>query len=98
MIGGTIPGIPAVMVGRSDALGWGLTTAYVDDQDVVIEELPKEKLTIAGKSVEARVFRRRSEDGTRVTTLWMDPAQAYLTVQALHRDEGNTYRLNWLGN
>lgn len=66
--------------------------------DVVIEELPKEKLTIAGKSMEARVFRRRSEDGTRVTTLWMDPAQAYLTVQALHRDEGNTYRLNWLGN
>jgi penicillin amidase len=39
VIGGTIPGVPAVMLGRSDRLGWGLTTAYVDDQDVVIEAL-----------------------------------------------------------
>lgn len=52
VIGGTIPGVPAVMVGRSDALGWGLTTAYVDDQDVVIEELnpenPEEYRSSAG--------------------------------------------------
>jgi penicillin amidase len=34
VIGGTIPGVPAVLVGRSDKLGWGLTSAYVDDQDV----------------------------------------------------------------
>ena len=39
VIGGTIPGVPLVLVGRSEKLGWGLTTAYVDDQDVVIEEL-----------------------------------------------------------
>ena len=39
VIGGTIPGVPAVLVGRSEALGWALTTAYVDDQDVLIEEL-----------------------------------------------------------
>lgn len=39
VIGGTLPGVPLVLVGRSDKLGWGLTTAYVDDQDVVIEEL-----------------------------------------------------------
>lgn len=39
VIGGTIPGVPVVLVGRSDRLGWGLTTAYVDDQDVVIETL-----------------------------------------------------------
>lgn len=39
VIGGTIPGVPLVLVGRSETLGWGLTTAYVDDQDVVIEEL-----------------------------------------------------------
>ena len=39
VIGGTIPGVPVVLVGRSEKLGWGLTTAYVDDQDVVIEAL-----------------------------------------------------------
>ncbi|MFO1202871.1 MAG: penicillin acylase family protein [Tabrizicola sp.] len=42
VIGGTIPGVPLVLVGRSEKLGWGLTTAYVDDQDVVIEELNKD--------------------------------------------------------
>jgi penicillin G amidase len=42
VIGGTIPGIPAVIVGRSERLGWGLTTAYLDDQDVLIEELNPE--------------------------------------------------------
>ncbi|QUJ77628.1 penicillin acylase family protein [Sulfitobacter albidus] len=39
VIGGTIPGIPAVMTGRSARLGWGLTSSYLDDQDVYIEEL-----------------------------------------------------------
>ncbi|MEY8831063.1 penicillin acylase family protein [Sedimentitalea sp. XS_ASV28] len=39
VIGGTIPGIPVVMTGRSDTLGWGLTSAYVDDQDLFIERL-----------------------------------------------------------
>ena len=39
VIGGTIPGLPAVLVGRSDNLGWGLTSAYLDDQDVFMEEL-----------------------------------------------------------
>ncbi len=39
IIGGTIPGMPIMLSGRSDQLGWGLTTAYVDDQDVFIEKL-----------------------------------------------------------
>lgn len=40
--GGTIPGVPAVLAGRSEAVAWGLTTAYVDDQDLVFEELDPE--------------------------------------------------------
>ncbi len=39
VIGGTIPGMPLMLVGRSDKLGWGLTSAYVDDQDVVMEKV-----------------------------------------------------------
>ncbi|RMD91565.1 MAG: penicillin acylase family protein [Alphaproteobacteria bacterium] len=39
VIGATIPGVPGVLLGRSDRLGWGLTSAYLDDQDVFIEEL-----------------------------------------------------------
>lgn len=52
VIGGTIPGVPAVIVGRSDRLGWGLTTAYLDDQDLLIEEVntanPEEYRTPTG--------------------------------------------------
>jgi penicillin amidase len=52
VIGGTIPGVPAVMTGRSATLGWGITSSYLDDQDVYIERLnpdnPEEYLTPAG--------------------------------------------------
>ena len=52
VIGGTIPGMPLVLVGRSERLGWGLTTAYLDDQDVVMEKInpenPEEYLTPDG--------------------------------------------------
>jgi penicillin amidase len=52
VIGGTIPGIPAILVGRSEMLGWGLTTAGVDDQDAIIERInpenPQQYLTAEG--------------------------------------------------
>ncbi len=52
VIGGTIPGIPAILIGRSARLGWGLTSSYMDDQDVYIERVnpnnPDEYLTPDG--------------------------------------------------
>ncbi|HKK97317.1 MAG TPA: penicillin acylase family protein, partial [Marivita sp.] len=39
VIGTTIPGVPAIMAGRSEHIGWGLTSSYLDDQDIFIEEL-----------------------------------------------------------
>jgi len=39
VIGGTIPGMPVILTGRSAELGWGLTSSYLDDQDVFLEEL-----------------------------------------------------------
>jgi penicillin amidase len=42
VIGGTIPGIPVIFTGRSDALGWGLTSTYLDDQDVFLEQINPE--------------------------------------------------------
>ncbi|MEM7473186.1 MAG: penicillin acylase family protein [Pseudomonadota bacterium] len=79
VIGGTIPGIPVVLTGRSAQTGWGITTAYVDDQDVHIEQLnpdnPNEYLTPDG----FKPFRTRQSiinvfEGTPVTiTLqWTD--------------------------
>ncbi|PYE80907.1 penicillin acylase family protein [Pseudoroseicyclus aestuarii] len=39
VIGGTIPGMPLILSGRSADLGWGITSAYLDDQDVHVEEV-----------------------------------------------------------
>ena len=52
VIGGTIPGLPIVLAGRSADLGWAVTSSYLDDQDVFIERLnpdnPEEVLTPSG--------------------------------------------------
>jgi penicillin G amidase len=39
VIGASIPGIPAILSGRSEALGWGITSSYADDSDIFMEEL-----------------------------------------------------------
>ncbi len=79
VIGGTIPGIPAILVGRSDALGWGLTTAYVDDQDVMIEKLkpddPTQVLTPDGyKPLRQRTATINIKDAPAktITLQWSD--------------------------
>ena len=52
VIGATIPGMPLVLLGRSEKLGWGLTSSYMDDQDVVMEKVnpdnPEQYLTPQG--------------------------------------------------
>ncbi|SHI32088.1 penicillin acylase family protein [Wenxinia saemankumensis] len=39
VIGGTIPGMPLILTGRSEDVGWGITSSYLDDTDVHIEEV-----------------------------------------------------------
>ncbi len=52
VIGASIPGTPLILLGRSDKLGWGLTSSYLDDEDVHIEKLnpdnPSQYLTPGG--------------------------------------------------
>ncbi len=38
-IGATLPGVPAIVIGHNGRVGWGLTTAHIDDQDLYIERL-----------------------------------------------------------
>ena len=40
--GGTIPGIPAILVGRNKNFGWGWSSTFADDQDLLIEKLNPE--------------------------------------------------------
>ena len=39
VVGATIPGIPAVIVGRSKYFSWGLSSSKLDNQDLIIEIL-----------------------------------------------------------
>lgn len=39
VIGATIPGIPAILTGRSTDLAWGISPANIDDMDLAIEEV-----------------------------------------------------------
>jgi len=72
VIGGTIPGTPIMMVGRSDGFGWALTSSYLDDQDVFIEKLnpenPDEVLTPDGFApLKTRASILRIKDSAPVT-------------------------------
>ncbi|WP_299961914.1 penicillin acylase family protein [uncultured Roseobacter sp.] len=72
VIGATIPGMPLVLSGRSEALGWGLTSAGMDDQDVYIEALnpdnPEEYRTPDGfKTFETRGSIINIKDATPIT-------------------------------
>ncbi|MEL7344180.1 MAG: penicillin acylase family protein, partial [Pseudomonadota bacterium] len=42
VIGGTIPGAPVFLGGRTASLGWGMTASYLDDQDLFLERLNPE--------------------------------------------------------
>ncbi|MBD3663182.1 penicillin acylase family protein [Sulfitobacter sp. TSTF-M16] len=79
VIGASIPGLPAIMTGRSEKLGWGLTSAYLDDQDVYIEELnpddPEEYRTPEGfKKFRSRatIITVKDADPVTVTLRWTD--------------------------
>ena len=79
VIGATIPGVPTVLIGRSAALGWGLTSAYVDDQDVVMERLnpdnPEEYETATGmKPFETRrsIIQVKDQAPVTITLRWSE--------------------------
>lgn len=54
VIGATMPGIPAVLMGRSDSLAWGLTASHLDTLDLYVEQVDAEDPT-----------RYRVADGTK---------------------------------
>ncbi|MEM8957647.1 MAG: penicillin acylase family protein [Pseudomonadota bacterium] len=72
VIGGTIPGMPLVMVGRNGDLAWGLTSAYADDLDVYIERLDPADPDLYETPDGPKAFRQERvvvavRDGTPVT-------------------------------
>ena len=99
VIGGTIPGVPLVPVGRSANLAWGVTSSYVDDQDLFLEKLSPESelryLTPQG-SAEFRsridVIQVNGQPPQRIELRWTEngpviPAEYYGLSEILPRDQ-----------
>ncbi|PJF10880.1 penicillin acylase family protein [Pseudorhodobacter sp. MZDSW-24AT] len=79
VIGATIPGVPSILAGRSAAVGWGLTSSYVDDQDLVMEKLnpanPEEYETAEGfKPFTTRrsIIQVKDEAPVTITLRWSE--------------------------
>ena len=77
VIGATIPGMPVVLLGRSEKLGWGITSSYLDDQDVVIERVnpdnPEEYLTPDGPkpfTTRKTIIAIKDADPVTITLRW----------------------------
>lgn len=79
VIGGTIPGLPVILSGRSARLGWGVTSSYLDDQDLFIERLnpdnPEQYLTPDGyKEFETRpsIIEVKDQQPITLTLRWTE--------------------------
>lgn len=79
VIGGTIPGLPVVTIGKSPNLGWGVTSSYLDDQDLYIEQLnpdnPQQYRTPGGfKDFKTRrsIISIKDEAPVTLTLRWTD--------------------------
>ncbi|MEM1065603.1 MAG: penicillin acylase family protein, partial [Pseudomonadota bacterium] len=77
VIGGTVPGVPVVAVGRSARLGWAVTATYADTQDILMERLnprnPEEVETPEGFAemrTRSSIIRIEGEAPQTVTLRW----------------------------
>ncbi|PYC48335.1 penicillin acylase family protein [Litorivita pollutaquae] len=107
VIGGSIPGIPAIMTGRNADLGWGLTASYLDDQDLHIEEInpqnPNEYRTPEGfKPFKTRksIIEIKDSAPMTITLRWTDngpvlPAGDFNL--GIITPAGHVMSLNWTG-
>src|SRR5207253_6603707 len=54
VVGGTLPGIPFIVLGRNDAIAWSMTTTNSDTQDLFVERVtagdPESYVTPSGKA------------------------------------------------
>ncbi|MEM6481421.1 MAG: penicillin acylase family protein [Pseudomonadota bacterium] len=107
VIGATIPGVPVVTAGRNDELGWGVTSSYLDDQDLYIERLNpdnmEEYLTPDGWApfrTESSIIRIKDSPPLTLTLRWTENGP--VLPPSLHNlgeitPNGHVVSLAWTG-
>ncbi|WP_437525354.1 penicillin acylase family protein [Sorangium sp. So ce726] len=56
--GGTFPGMPSVMIGQNESIGWGVTTAYYDLADVYLETLTGDGASVDFKGEDVAIVEK----------------------------------------
>ncbi|MEM7722019.1 MAG: penicillin acylase family protein [Pseudomonadota bacterium] len=92
VIGGTIPGMPVMLLGRTEHLAWGITSAYLDDIDLYVEELnpenPQEYRTPDGWAqfrTDRSIIEIADEDPITITRRWTENGPV---IPGIHYDIG----------
>lgn len=108
VIGATIPGVPAILMGRNPDFAWGSTTAGVDDQDIYLEEIDPRRPSFYRTPSGWAEFETREEvipvagDGERRIVMRRGrhgpilPAGAELDFSAI-ASPGHVVALSWTG-
>ena len=70
--GSTFPGLPSVMVGHNESIGWGVTTAYYDLADEYVEELTPDLKGVVFNGATVPIFEKEftfedAKSGTPIT-------------------------------
>lgn len=106
VIGATMPGIPVVMSGRSAVLGWGATSAWVDDMDLYLEQVsqtPGRYRTATGQAqfrTRDSIIRIKDAPAITLKLLWSENGPVLPPDQfglAAIRPAGHVVTMNWTG-
>ena len=107
VIGGTIPGVPAILVGRGKDIAWGISNAKVDDQDLFIEKLNPEDQSkyftengLAQINIRSEIIKIKDKKSItiEVKTTQNGPILP-LKLLGIHtiRPQGHEISINWTG-
>ncbi len=107
VIGATLPGIPAVLSGRSSNLGWGITSAWADDVDLYLEEVNASNSTQyrtpdgwADFRTRDSIVRIKDQAAVTLKLLWTDNGPVLPPDQfglSNIRPAGHVVTANWTG-
>ncbi len=43
LVGASVPGVPGIIIGHNGHIAWGVTTSYIDTEDLIVERLDPER-------------------------------------------------------